>query len=61
MHGVKGVSGAGVIHVVARLILHQAVVTGVVDAAEGEARSEVVPLGGVVVHHVEDHLDARRV
>ena len=37
------------------------VVRAVVDAAEVERRPQLIALGGVVVDHVEDHLDARLV
>src|SRR5206468_7375956 len=40
------------------LIGGQAVVGGVVDAAERQGGAEVVALGRVVVDDVEDHLDA---
>ena len=36
----------------------QPIVSGVIDAAEVEHRSEVIAFGGVVVDHVEDDLDA---
>ena len=52
---------AGEVEVVARVVLHRAVVGVVVDAAHRQHRPEVVALGGVVVDHVEDHLDAGRV
>ncbi len=52
------VAGAGVVHVVARVVLDEPVVGGVVDAAETQHRAHVVALGRVVVHDVEDHLDA---
>ena len=55
--GIEGVAGAGVIHVEARVVGDEAVVAGVVDAAEGEGRTEMVALGGVVVDHIQDHLD----
>ncbi len=42
-------------------IVRQPVVRGVVQPPEGQRRPQVVPLGGVVVDHVEDHLDARLV
>ena len=61
MAHVQAVAGAGVVHVVARLVGHQPVVGGIVDAAEAQHRAQVVALGGVVVDHVEDHLDARAV
>ena len=61
MQHVQRVAAAGVVHVVARVVVHEPVVRGVVDAAEGQRRTEVVAFGGVVVDDVEDHLDAGRV
>ena len=58
VHDVERVAGARVVHVVARVVGHEPVVGLVVDAPEREHRAEVVALGGVVVDHVEDHLDA---
>src|SRR6185437_512076 len=58
MADVQGVAGARVIHVIARLVLHEAIVSGVVDAFETESRPEVVAFGGVVVDHVENDFDA---
>ncbi len=58
---VHAVAGAGEVEVVARVVLHRAVVREVVDPADRQRRAEVVALGGVVVHDVEDHLDARGV
>ena len=55
---VERVAGAREVHVEARVVGHQPVVAAVVEPAEGEHRPEVVPLGGVVVDDVEDHLDA---
>ena len=55
---VQGVAGAGVVHVVAAVVGHQPVVGGVVDALERQHRPEVIAFGGVVVDHVENHLDA---
>ena len=55
---VEGVPGAGVVHVVAQVVLDQPVVRRVVDALHAQRRAEVVALRGVVVDHVEDHLDA---
>ena len=59
MAHVEAVAGARVVHVVALVVLDQAVVGLVVDALERQRRAEVVALGGVVVDHVEDDLDAR--
>ena len=58
MAHVERIAGARVVHVVARIVGDQAVVGGVVDAAETERRAELIALGGVVVDHVEDHFDA---
>ena len=58
VHDVERVAGARVVHVVAQVVGHEPVVGGVVDAAEGQHRAEVVALGGVVVDDVEDDLDA---
>ncbi len=52
---------AGVVRVVPPVVLLEAVVRGVVDPPEGDRRAEVVAFRGVVVHDVEDHLDARLV
>ena len=58
---VEGVPRAGVVHVVAGVVLHQPVVRRVVDALEAQRRAEVVALRRVVVDDVQDHLDAGRV
>ena len=55
---VEAVAGAGVVHVVALVVVDQPVVGGVVDAAHRQRRAHVVALGGVVVDDVEDDLDA---
>ncbi len=54
---VQRVAGAGVVHVVAALVGDEPVVRRVVDALERQHRPEMVAFGGVVVDHVEDHLD----
>src|SRR4051812_34102846 len=56
--GEGGRAAAGVVHVVAAVGGGEAVVGGVVDAAEGERGAELVSFGGVVVDDVEDDLDA---
>ena len=58
MHRVEAVAGAREVHVARRVVGHQPVVRGVVDALEGEHRPEVVALRRVVVDDVEDDLDA---
>ena len=61
MGHVERVAAPGVVHAVARAVRHQPVVGGVVDAAEGQGRPQVIALRRVVVHDVEDDLDARLV
>ena len=58
---VERVAAAGEIHVVPRIFRREAVVAGVVDAAERQRRAELVAFGGVVVDDVENDLDAGRV
>ena len=45
----------------ARVVGHQAVIGGIVDAAKRQRRPQVIAFRGVVVDHVEDHLDTRLV
>src|SRR5438094_556292 len=59
MTDVQRIAGARVVDVVARLIGHQSVIRGVVDALERQRRSALVPFGRVVVDDVENHLEAR--
>ena len=54
---VEAVSGPGVVGVVALVLVDEAVVGRVVDPPERQRGAEVVAFGGVVVDHVEDHLD----
>ncbi len=58
MAHVQAVAGAGVIHVVARIVGNQLVISRIVDAAEAEHGAELIAFGRVVVDHVEDYLDA---
>ena len=55
---VQRVAGAGVVLVVARVVGHEPVVGGVVDAAKRQRRAEMVALGGVIVDDIEYHLEA---
>ena len=57
----QAVAGARGVVVVRLVLVDEAVVGRVVDAAEADGRAELVALGGVVVDHVEDDLDARLV
>ena len=58
---VQRVACAGVIHVVPRRVGHAPVVAHIVDAFETQRRPEMIALRGVVIDHVHDDLDARRV
>ena len=58
MRELERIAGAGEILVVARLVGQQPIVGGVVDAAIAQRRAHMVALGGVVVDHVENDLDA---
>ena len=58
MADIEGIAGAGVIHVVGLIALDEAIVGAIVDAAESNGRAHVIALGGVVINHVEDDLDA---
>jgi hypothetical protein len=58
MPHVEAVSGAGVIHVKARIPFDGPVVGLVVDAFQAEHRAKVVSFARVVVHDVENHLEA---
>ena len=58
MGHVQRIAAARVVHVVARAVGHEPVVGGVVDAAEGQRRTQVIALCRVVVDDVEDHLDS---
>ena len=58
MPHVERITGTGVVHVELLVIFNQAVVGLVVDALEAQGGAQVVTLGGVVVHHIEDYFDA---
>jgi hypothetical protein len=55
---VDAVATAGEVMIAAEVVRDEAVVRGVVEAAETERRPTVVPLAGVVVDDVEEDLDA---
>ena len=59
MREVDGVTGTGVVDVVA-LLVRQAIITGVVDSFERKRRAEFIAFRGMVVNNVQDHFDAMR-
>ena len=58
MVAVEGVVAAGEVQVAARIVGVEQVVDAVVQSPVGEGGSVRAPLGRVVEHHVQDHLDA---
>ena len=58
MVGIECIAATGIIDVLARIVLQQAVVAGIVDAPEAQRRPGTITLRGVVVNHVENDLDA---
>ena len=61
MAHVQRVAATGDVNVITWVILLEPVVSGVVDAAEGQHRAVLVAFRRVVVDDVEDHLEARLV
>ena len=57
MGHVERVAAAGIIHVVAPVVLDQTIIGSIVDAAEAKCRAQLVAFAGMVVDDVEDHLD----
>ena len=58
---VQRVAAAGEVLVEPRLLRLETVIRRVVDAAQRQRRPGVVAFGAVVVDHVEDHFELRRV
>ena len=58
MRELERIAGAGEVFVIARIVRREPVIRGVVDAAVAQRRAQMIALGGVVIDHVEDDLDA---
>ena len=58
MADIQSIATAGVVQIIARLEGNQPIVGGVVDATKGQRRAKMIAFSRVVVHHVEDDLDA---
>ncbi len=58
MGHIERIAAAGVVHVVAAVILYYAIVRSVVEAAEAEGRAHLISFARVVVNHIKNHLDA---
>ena len=54
---VERVAAAGIVHVVAPVVLDQTIIGSIVDAAETKRRAELIAFAGMVVDDVEDDLD----
>ena len=61
MEQVEGVPGPGEIHVFSRLFRREPVISGIIHAAKTQRRPEMISFRGMIINHVEDHLDAGRV
>ena len=57
MRGINRVAGTGIVDVVTMLIGQGTVIREVIDAFKRQRWAQLVALGGVVIHHVKDHLD----
>ncbi len=60
VHEVQGIAAAGVVDAEAWIVRLQPVVAGIVQSAHRQRRTALAALAGVVVDHVEQHLDVRR-
>ena len=45
----------------ARLIRHETIIGRVINASKRQGGPQVVPFGGMVVHHIKNHFDSRAV
>jgi hypothetical protein len=59
VRNIQRVAGARVVDVEARIVRQETVIRGVVDAFEGQGRSALVALGGMVVDDVENDFQSR--
>ena len=60
MGHIERVAAAGIVHVVAAVVLHQTIIGSVVDTAETKGRTQLITFAGVIVDHVQDNLDTLR-
>ena len=60
MKQIEGVAGAGEIEIEARVLRMQPVVSKIVDSAETQRGPEMISFSGVIVNHIENYFDARR-
>ena len=58
MADVERVAATRVIHVVARIVLHQPIVGSIVHAAQRKRRPQMIALRRVVVDDIENHFQA---
>ena len=58
VHHVQRVARAGEIHVIAALVVNKPVIGRIVNAAKAEHGAEMIPLGGVIIDDIQNHLDS---
>ena len=58
---IESVAGAGEIQIQTRILRLQPVVSEIVNPAEAKRRTELISFGSMIVNHVENHFDPRRV
>ena len=61
MADIEGVAAAGEVRIVAGGVLHQAIVGRVIDTPQTQGGPQMIAFPGVVVHHIQNHLNARLV
>ena len=61
MQQVKRVARAGEIQIETRIVRPQPVVSEIVDPAEAKCGAEMISFRSMVVNHIENHFDTRRV
>src|SRR5437899_12799990 len=60
MKQIEGVAGAGEIEIEARVLRMQPVVCKIVNSAETQRGPEMISFSGVIVNHIENYFDVRR-
>ena len=55
MAHVQGIAAAGVVGVKTLVLLRQAVISRVIDAAKTQRGPQVIAFGGMVVHYIQYH------
>ena len=56
----QNIAAAGIVDIARRVFRIQPVIAGIVEAAQAQGRAKFIALSGMVQHHIQQHLDARR-